>query len=402
MTVKPSEPFGDEDYLAAGNGGDLAVLTPPLADQESSSELDLAEAVLAASTDAQIHSGPVCEHCEAPLATGQTFCRRCGFYPTLKTFVEVDAAVDETTAEPVQPARSHLEVWKSLVPGWGWALLAGVLVLLGISVAARLVVPAGTARAIWTYAQFAAGMAAFIGAHIACYMFAIMQDSTLNVLDIVLKPFAIWMITLRELPRSFKRVALGCWAQTAMLFAAFVVGGVRYDEIIDWGKVPPKKKPQPNVVAPINVPEEEQSMEEAMDEFTKNAGVTADEKNSVPPDLGNRRKMSRCLVIGFTPGRETDFISLLLAIDEGGGRWRYAGAVKEGIAIEARSILNQRMRRLLRSKPVVPCNAHAFWIEPKLMCTVWYEDWTETREFKRPLFDKLQADFEPAKKSQSP
>jgi hypothetical protein len=336
------------------------------------------------------------------VAAGQTFCRRCGFYPTLNTFVEVEPAACDETTEPAQPAKSHWEVWKSLVPRWGWGLLAGVGVLLGISIAARFIVPAGPARAAWTYAQYGIGMITFLGAHIACYMFAIMQDSSLSVLDILLKPFAIWMITIRELPRTFKRVALGCWGQAAMLFAALVVGGVRYDQIVDWGEVPPKKKSKPSVAVPIDKQNGDKSMEEAMDEFTNNAGVAAGETTTLPADQVDRQKMSRCLIIGYTPSRETDFRSLLLAIDEGGGRWRYVGMIEDGIPIEVRSILNQRMRRLLRSTPVVPCDAQAFWLEPKLMCTVWYDDRTETGELQHPLFDKLQADLESAKKRGTP
>jgi hypothetical protein len=398
MTVNPELPCDDEDIAADDNADSVALLTAPSAEDAANVDEIVARAAMT-SPDVAEYAGPRCEHCEAPIATGQTFCKRCGFYPTLKTFVEVDPHADDETAAAPKPAKSHWEVWKSLIPAWGWGLIAGVVVLLGVSIAARLMVEEGRQRAIWTYAQYGIGLAAFLYAHIACYMYAIMLDSSLSFLDIVLKPFAIWMVSLRDLPKTFRRVALGCWGQTAMLCAAFVVAGVRYDEIIDWGKVPPKKKPKPNVTAPIDAPADDMTMEEAMDEMAKNAGVTKGDKKSQEQEKGNRQKMSRCLVIGFMPNRESDFSSLLLAVDEGGGRWRYAGALSEGIPIEARSTLNRRLRQLLRATPVVPCDANAFWVEPKLMCTVWYEDWTEERRFKRPYFDKLQPDFEPVRKS---
>jgi hypothetical protein len=416
MTVNPNSSYDDEDIVDGGNSDDVAVLTPPLADDNSPAVDDHSpladvdalldeiaiETTAPASSQPDEHGGARCENCDAAMATGRTFCKRCGFYPALKMFVDIDAEIDDETGAVDPKAKSHWQVWKSLVPGWGWALAAGVLVLLGVSIAARLMVPEGPSRALWTYAQYGVGMLAFITAHVFCYMFAIMHDSSLNFLDIVLKPFAIWMVTLRDLPKSFKRVALGCWGQAAMLFAAFVVAGVRYDEIIDWGKVPPKKKPKQNTSAPMDAPAEDMTMEEAMDELAKNAGAEPGDEKKQQQDKGNRQKMSRCLIIGFTPNRESDFSSLLLAIDEGGGRWRYAGVLSEGIPIEARLILNTRLRRLMRSTPVVPCDQHAFWLEPQLMCTVWYEDWTDERQLKRPFFDKLQADFEPIKAPRAP
>jgi hypothetical protein len=46
---------------------------------------------------------------------------------------------------------------------------------------------------------------------------------------------------------------------------------------------------------------------------------------------------------------------------------------------------------------VVPCDAKAFWLEPKLVCSVWYVDWTEERMLNDPKFDKLQLDFDRTK-----
>ena len=82
----------------------------------------------------------------------------------LKTFVEVqpweDADGDEAVAD--RP-KSTIEVWKSLIPPWGWGLIAGVVVLLAISVAAAVDGPGRIERAIWTYAQFGIGIGMLIG-----------------------------------------------------------------------------------------------------------------------------------------------------------------------------------------------------------------------------------------------
>jgi hypothetical protein len=370
----------------------VAVLIEPVA--ESATRSNLVPPPVRAGDQPHGAEGAACPNCQAPLANGQTLCRKCGFYATLNTFVEVEPDSAANAAEASAEPKSHLQVWKSVIPPWGWGLIGGVLVLLVISFVGRFFAPSQSSRAIWTYAQFAIGVIALIVAHVLCYLFAIMLDSTLNVLDIVLKPVAVWTPSIHDLPKSFKRVALGTWGLSAAVFAALVVGGVRYDEIIDWGKVPPKKKKKPAVSVPIDSQDTDKSMEEALDEFTNNAGVTAQNGDDSKLDKGNRQKMARCLIIGFTPHRESDFDSLILAIEED-GKWRYAGVVNEGIPVEVRSTLNRRMRTSLRSKPVIPCELNGFWVNPKLMCTVWYEDWTEEGRFKRPFFDKVQPDFQP-------
>ncbi len=255
---------------------------------------------------------------------GQAWCLRCGYYPVLKTFVELDeseklsveiAPDGSVVAAAPQPApKSTAEVWKALIPPWGWWLIAGVAVLFAISLAARFTVQMGAPRAIWTWVQFGIGVGALIVAHITCYMHAIMVNDSLSFLDMVLKPWVIWHASFHELPRSFKRVALGSWGLSAALFAALVVGGVKYDEIIDWGKVPPKKKKKPNVSLPVGgVPaDESKSMEEALNDFADKAGIDTDEDKEKL--LAEKRKNSiNCVIIGFLPHRENDFHALVLA-----------------------------------------------------------------------------------------
>jgi hypothetical protein len=393
MAGNTSFPSDDGDIRDddGANGAGAAVMTLTEEKPQSAGETPAVATALPPTGDIAIAGAIECSNCHASMAKGQSFCKRCGFYPALNMCVEVDAEAEALAEGAVEPAKSHLEVWKSLIPPWGWTLIAGVAVLLAVSLAARFLVPEGPPRAIWTYAQFIIGVIAFIAAHVACYMFAIMVNDSLSFIDIMLKPVVIWKATIDELPKTLKRVALGGWGVTAAVFAALVVGGVRYDEIIDWGKVPPKKKKKPGVMVPIDAPPEDKSMEEAIEELSDKAGVGMTDAE-LQKLKGNRQKMVKCLIIGFTPNRETDFDSLVLAVEEG-GKWRYAGVMREGVPIEVRSRLNERMRPIRRSSPVVPCDVKAIWLEPKLMCTVWYEDWNAEQLLKRPFFDKLQPDF---------
>jgi hypothetical protein len=407
MAANPTIPFDDQDIRdddgenSENGAGGAAVMTLAEGASPPAAETPPVACAVPPTGDVAIAGTIECSNCHSPMAKGQSFCKRCGFYPALNMCIEVDAQAEAQAEGAPEPAKSHLEVWKELIPPWGWTLIVGVAVLLVISLAARFLVPAGPPRAIWTYAQFIIGVIALIAAHIACYMFAIMVNDTLSFVDIILKPVVIWKATLDELPKTTKRVALGTWGLTAAIFAALVVGGVRYDEIIDWGKVPPKKKLKPTVTVPIDAPPDDKSMEESLEEFKEQAGVGGMTDEELAKLRGNRQKMVKCLIIGFTPNRESDFDSLVLAVEEG-GKWRYAGVMREGVPVEVRSLLNQRMRTIRQTAPAVPCDVKAIWLVPKLMCTVWYEDWNADQRLKRPFFDKMQPDFVLKKQAPTP
>ena len=197
---------------------------------------------------------------------------------------------------------------------------------------------------------------------------------------------------MHELPKSFKRVALCTWGLSAALFAALVVGGVKYDEVIDWGKVPPKKKSKPRIAIPLDAPPTDQSMEEALDDFANKAGVgPVDEKDKEKLLAEKRQNSINCVIIGFMPHRENDFHALLLAA-EPEGKLRWVGMVSSGIPEDVRYMLNRQLRQTLRSTPAVRCNLEAFWVEPKIKCTVKFEDWSPNKRMMNPAFEKLLID----------
>jgi hypothetical protein len=350
--------------------------------------------------------GEPCVHCGTPMKKGQAWCLRCGYYPVLKTFVELDeseklpevAADGSTVPATEQAPKSTIEVWKNLIPRWGWGLIAGVAVLLVISLAARFAMNPGKPKAIWTWVQFGIGVGAVFIAHFLSYLKAIMVNDSLSFLDLILKPWAIWSVSVHELPKSFRRVALGAWGLSAAMFAALVVGGVKYDEIIDWGKVPPKKKSKPRIKLPIDAPPTDKSMEEALDDFANKAGVAPGEEGKDKEQLlaEKRQNSINCVIIGFMPHRENDFHALVLAA-EPEGKLRWVGMVSSGIPPDVRYKLNRQLRQSLRSTPAVRCNLEAFWVEPEIKCTVKFEDWSTNKRMKNPAFEKLltETDDEP-------
>ena len=146
--------------------------------------------------------GEPCVHCGTPMKKGQAWCLRCGYYPILKTFVELDeseklpevAANGATIPGGEQAPKSTIEVWKNLIPRWGWQLIAGVMVLLIISLAARFAMAPGRPKAVWTWVQFGIGVGAVIVAHFVSYLKAIMVNDSLSFIDNVLNPWAIWIV----------------------------------------------------------------------------------------------------------------------------------------------------------------------------------------------------------------
>src|SRR5918995_977035 len=147
MAANLSIPGGDGDIRddnTAGAGG-AAVMTAPCGAEVAplDSDAPLPACPIPPTGDVAIAGSIECSNCHSPMAKGQSFCKRCGFYPALNMCVDVDHEAEAQAEGVVQPAKSHLEVWKSLIPPWGWVLIAGTAVLFAVSLAARLVVPEG-------------------------------------------------------------------------------------------------------------------------------------------------------------------------------------------------------------------------------------------------------------------
>lgn len=344
--------------------------------------------------------GTVCENCQLSTESGHNWCRHCGYCKLTRSFVELEPWEAAATAAAVEQsagnASAHpVQILFRAVPRWAWHLLAGVAVILAISLTVRLLAPqTGPFRVAWTYGQILIGLVTFTVAYGAAYFFAIMVDGTLSILDLVLRPHTIWAISFRELPESLRRVSLGVWGAVAVLFALLVVGGLDFSKLIDWGQPPPKR----NLLAAITdlakqAGDNGKSMEEALDEFTNQAGAKDKLDADKEADADPRKLTADCLILGFVPLRENDFSALILA-SEVDGKIAYVGTVSDGIPAEVRAELNQRMRKLLRNAPLVRCELEGFWLKPKLTCQVRFQSWTNAKNktLTQPRFERLMGD----------
>jgi ATP dependent DNA ligase C terminal region len=328
----------------------------------------------------------VCEKCETAADGRQEWCRRCGWYPRLKRHVELDPWDCEDVAPQAQP--SHLEVLRKLIPIWAWKLAAGVAAIVAASVLARFLLPQhGPLRFRWTIGQMVVGDLVMLSGYIGAYVFAIMENDRLTLLDFVLKPFAIWGAVARELPKTFWRVALGTWGLAA-LASAFIVGGLADKDLMDWGGQTAKfslVKAITEQAQKMANDGDDEGLEKAIDDF---AGPAADGQPVAP---SKPRQVVDCLIVGFEPDGNRDFKSLILAA-EVDGKLSSVGSVSAGIPQEVRDELNQQLRKLQRPEPFVPNHYAGIWVQPKLVCRVSAAEWSSNKRLVEPIFQQLLAE----------
>jgi len=345
-------------------------------------------------------SGECCSNCQKQLARDELYCRRCGFYPKLGITVEVDPwelepAVVTVAAVPQKATKfSPMDLLRA-IPRWGWIMILGTLAIVLFSLMVRSTVPQGPLRYHWTWAQSITGTLLFVLGHVLCCFVAITHCENLHPLDFFLKPWMIWGASIRELPTSYRRLSFLLWGEVLTLSAFFIVGGIQFNSLIDWGPVPPKKNLMKAITEQAKKMAEEgdSSLVDSLDQVADNsAGDGSDTPKTDPAKLDPRTKLQDCVIIGFIPFRETDFSSLILAADIK-DNLQYVGTVSEGITPEVRGLLNKKMRKMLRATPFVKCELHGFWLEPKLTCAVSSIPSKETKHLVRPKFNKLLAEL---------
>lgn len=340
-----------------------------------------------------------CPHCGAGRPDShQLICKRCGFYEKLGICVDLDPKEREGVEVQLKPEATH---WWQLVPYWAWIVGAGALAIIGESVAALFVTERGsTARTVWSLTQLFVGAGVFVTVHLVTYLYAIMEDDRLQVLDVILKPLAVWGRTINSLPATWPRVAAGVWGWLAATLAVSLIGGIPYERLFDWGI---KERPKKNLVQAIAQQAQEaegdaDSLEDAINDFTGETGVEDEEKAfKLLPALD-------CLVLGYVPeidqhGEVIDIQSFALAA-EVNGKLRYVGMVNVAkLPVEERGPLLAQMERAKRDRPMVRCDQAARWLEPRFSCRVRYKKWSSTDRLIDPRFEMMLADLNVQTKS---
>ena len=361
-----------------------------LATEESSGHAE-ATAVLEApqSKETDIASSDdVCVKCATPRDPKIGWCARCGFYPMIGTYVEVDPWHEEDGQAVV--AKQPEEPFKLTdIPVWAVGLATGVAVLIAMSVGVRLLTPADSSlRTGWALSQLATGvLTGFIGT-LGCYLFAIMDDDSLGLLDMLLKPIRVWVPSLRDLPHSFRRVSAGLWGFTAAVLALVVIDGIPYHKLWEG-----ERRAKVSLVHAITqhaaqAGADDEDLEGAIGNFAGKAGIDNLKKKEI-----ERKRSAECLIIGYMPLGDRDFSSLILASIEA-GQLRYIGTVSEGVPQEVRQQLNGMLRQIPLDEPFVKCSLPGLWVRPMLVCNVHFQSWTHGRTMNKPLFIEMLADVD--------
>ena len=362
---------------------------------------DTGGAGYAAEADAlALREGPICSHCKKPLPQKKmSVCPNCGYYAALGIVIDLDqqweqlANAQTDASAPGQVAsqpKSHLQIWIDLVPTWGWMLLGSNLAILVVSALARLALPSGGIRTMWSVTQLFLGIAAVLTCHVIVYLAAISEDASLGMLDIVLKPIKLWKETLRALPKTLRLTTASTGGLSAVVGSMLIIGGLPYAVLLDWGfKQPPKQDLMGAIMAraqEVGV-DDDGNLEDAMNEFANEAGVTGEGEKDQGPKL-----RADCLVIGYTStGKNPERVTSLVLARERFGKLIYVGTIRGSFDDELHQLAAD-FRKISRQQPFVfiPIAIDANWVQPYYTCRVKYakED-QATGKLERIQYDTI-------------
>ena len=331
-------------------------------------------------------SGPTCEKCGA--VSDAAACPHCGWYPSLGIFVEIDQAFEavmiatpaaEGEEAPVaekQPEwAKHVEVWRTLIPAWGWLMIATTLGVVGAGVAIRVASLANPS--LQTYAGvtgLVAGATVLLVAHVIGFLLNSFEDAESSVSDLVIKPFKSWKVILSGLPERLWLANTANAALSTVLTSALIVGGIPYERLLDWGF---KARPKANLVGMIadqaakNQGKGSDNLEDAVEELAGTAdGLKKNDKK--PPKVVRQRL--ECLILGYRTDRDGQLTELLLAADQK-GKLKSIGSVQPDLSGGEKIELVDRFKQSTASRPFVKTSDSAIWLRPRFTCRVTYNDW---------------------------
>jgi len=322
--------------------------------------------------------------------TSRAWCRRCGYYGKLGTYIDLDPEEREYTPSELAAlaSESARPLWKQ-IPGWGWQLAALVLAVLAAGVAARLLTPPeSVTRLLLTVAGLVLGLLAFFAAHFAAYVVAAMDDSHLTLIDMVLRPMAVWAPTVRKLPAGRWRILTAAGGLAAVFSALVVVDGIPFERI--WGE--PQQQPKRNVVKQDDGVADEaiESVDDASDPGPEMLENPFDKE----PPIARPHEV-QCLIAGYVPdANDSAHFQSLVLVANIRGQLQYVGDVSEGIHEQVRRELNRQLPALVVAAPPVPSTRQDVrWLQARLTCQVKFADWTNDDQLEHPLFEQL---LEPA------
>ena len=347
-------------------------------------------------TPAEDWSGPRCEKCNAQLKSDVvTICRRCGWYPSLGTFVEVDPnwETDTETDEPdaETPQKSHVQVWLELLPRWAWVIIGSVLAVVAESIVARLVTPAGSGlRTAWSLSQLLAGVLIAAGCHIFNFLVCAADDADFGVMDLFLKPLKLWIRAAQNLPTRLWVTNSAACGLTAALMSVVVIGGLPYERLWDWGFQEPVKQDLMGAVMDrakqLDSRNGADNLEDAVGDFAGSQDVDPG-ADSVKPKPPKPRSKADCVILGYLVDRDGRLTTLLLGAAHR-SQLIYAGRVTPQLPDDELRSLLKSLEAVKSLVSFIPMETKATWVKPKYACRVTFGERLKNGQLRDIQWDR--------------
>ncbi len=186
---------------------------------------------------------------------------------------------------------------------------------------------------------------------------------------------------------------------TAVLCTFIVIGGLPYDEVWNWGFKPPAKK---NLLGAIAEKAgagqgEEQSMEEAVGSFAKNAAVDGNlPEGAKPKDPTGEaaRQTIDALIVGYELTTNGKIDRFFLATEQN-GKLFYAGRVRPSLTEEQAAELPARLSAARAPRPFINVPGSAIWLQPRFTCRVTYHKRVESGMLQGMIWEDLLGEVKP-------
>ena len=376
----------------------MTLLMPP--EEESSFALENEDVDNAAIELAAKWNGPSCDQCSAPMKSDTVaICRRCGWYPLLGQFVEVDPeweSYGDDADEPApKPAPSHAEVWLNLLPAWAWIMIATSVAVVVESVVARSVTADGSAlRTNWSLTQLAIGLVAFLGCHFFNFLAAVADDADTGAFDFIARPLKLWFKAFSHLPTRLWVTNTAAAGLVAAVMSPLVIGGLPYERLWDWGiEQPAQNNLMGAVMSQVHKVEGDRAdnMEDAVTGFAGQAGdlegMEGKEGQTAPPP--KPRLSADCVILGYRVSSASRLQSLVLGTAYQ-GKLVYAGSVMPRLSDAESTELLQMLADTQSPQAYLAVPIEAQWVVPKYSCQVTYESQqAKTGRLLDPKWEKL-------------
>lgn len=213
-----------------------------------------------------------------------SWCPSCGYYPSIGHEGRIVEATDEEL-----PELSLMQ----LIPGWFWYLVAGVAVIIGVTIGLyRMLSATPGFVSLASLIQLSFGALLLLTAHIGACLSSLRYSQMIGIKEYLFYPPAVWLPALKRLPETSNAVTNFTWGLTAIVAALCILGPIKMDAI--QRDLQARKKPKTSAMktmlgaasamsTPMQGVKSDATLEEAMDAFAGQALEAGDISSAAGP-----------------------------------------------------------------------------------------------------------------------